>query len=82
MHMTITYNHSHNMRDASTLYFFMYYLVCPFDDDTLDSILELDITLPARRGAGLALLFINILCSLQWTQVKCKIFHVLAIRNE
>ena len=72
MHMTIPYNHTHNMRDASTLYFFMYYLVCPFDDDTLDSILQLDITLPARRGAGLALLFVNILCSLQWTQVKCE----------
>ena len=47
------------------------YLVSPFDDDTLDSILQLDITLPARRGTGLALLFINILCSLQWTQVQC-----------
>ena len=79
MHMTIPYNHTHNMRDASTLYFFMYYLVCPFDDDTLDSILQLDITLPARRGAGLALLFINILCSLQ---LSVKIFRVLAIRNE
>ena len=70
------------MRDASTLYFFMYYLVCPFDDDTLDSILQLYITLPARRGAGLALLFINILCSLQWTQVKCEDISCFCNRNE
>ena len=52
------------------------HLVGPLDDDPLDRVLEADVTVPAPGGPRLALLLVNVGCSLgENCYIRARIFY-------